>query len=129
MNIPFSLFAPQVLPNGAKKAMASVATHAVQKLDRDRLVRVVRTTPTSQRGTLPPGCTPKREERGMNTWLPWIYQYGLGGLVFVASLVYLRRVGALRLNLWFDRRLLIALVVGLLMFMTAHAIWIVSATS
>ncbi len=65
----------------------------------------------------------------MNTWLPWIYQYGLGGLVFVASLVYLGRVGALRLNLWFDRRLLIALVVGLLMFMTAHAIWIVFATS
>jgi hypothetical protein len=65
----------------------------------------------------------------MSTWLPWIYQYGLGGLAFVASLVFLGRVGALRPNLWFDRRLLIALVVGLLVFMTAHAIWIVLATS
>ncbi len=65
----------------------------------------------------------------MNTWLPWIYQYGLGGMVFVASLVYLCRAGALRPSLWFDRRLLIALVAGLLVFMTAHALWIAFATS
>ena len=65
----------------------------------------------------------------MNTWVPWIYQYGLGGLIFVGSLVLAVRTGALRLDRWFDRRLLIALAVGLLAFMTGHAIWIALASS
>ncbi len=65
----------------------------------------------------------------MNTWLPWIYQYGVGGLIFSVSLALAIRMGALRLDQWSDRRLLIALIVGLLAFMTGHAAWIAFASS
>ncbi len=64
----------------------------------------------------------------MNTWLPWIYQYGVGGLIFVCSLVLAIRTGAVRLDRWFDRRLLIVLVVGLLVLVSAHGLWIVAAS-
>ena len=60
----------------------------------------------------------------MNTWLPWIYQYGVGGLIFAVSVIVVLRSGALRLDRSIDRRLLIALAIGLLGFMAGHAAWI-----
>lgn len=67
-------------------------------------------------------------ESQMTPWLPFVYQYVVGGLLFSASLILLVRTGALRLNLAADRRLLIALISGLLTFMSVHAIWIASVT-
>jgi ABC-type Mn2+/Zn2+ transport system permease subunit len=63
----------------------------------------------------------------MSIWLPWIYQYAVGGVIFVISLVIALRTGALRLDRSIDRRLLIALVTGLLVFMAGHAAWIAIA--
>jgi hypothetical protein len=60
----------------------------------------------------------------MDRWLPFAYQYGLGGLIFVIGVAMLLRAGALRLRRPEDRRLLLAMVAGLLGFMTIHAVWI-----
>ncbi len=60
----------------------------------------------------------------MNTWLPWIYQYGVGGLIFAVSVIFVLRSGALRLDLAFDRRLLFALALGVLGFWAGHAAWL-----
>ena len=63
----------------------------------------------------------------MSNWLPWVYQYAVGGVIFVVSLVIALRTGALRLDRSIDRRLLIVLVIGLLAFMAGHAVWIAFA--
>ena len=49
----------------------------------------------------------------MNPWLCWFYHYGVGGILFVFSIILALRTGALRLNHLPERRLLIALVMGL----------------
>ncbi len=64
----------------------------------------------------------------MGPWLPYVYVYGVGGCVFLASLVAGVRAGAIDLNRPADRRTLLALVAGLLLFATVHAIWIWAAS-
>jgi hypothetical protein len=64
----------------------------------------------------------------MSPWLPWVYQYSVGGVLFVISVWVLCQVGALRPARRGDRWLLLAMIGGLLAFMAIHAIWIALAT-
>ncbi len=65
----------------------------------------------------------------MSPWIPWLYHYGVGSLVFLASLVLACRSGAVRFHHRPDRLLVIALFTGLVAFMTIHAVWIALVTS
>ncbi|MBX3414911.1 MAG: hypothetical protein KF708_19660 [Pirellulales bacterium] len=60
----------------------------------------------------------------MDIWLPFFYHYGVGGAVFVLSLIVLIAAGALRPAEREDRRLLVAMVGGLALFIAGHALWI-----
>ena len=60
----------------------------------------------------------------MNAWLSWLYHYGLGGILFLASVALAIHCGALVLRRRRDRRLLIILCAGLLSWMGLHALWI-----
>lgn len=60
-------------------------------------------------------------------WIPWLYQYAVGGAVFAASLWVLARAGALDLRDREDRRTLAALAAGFLGFLALHAAWIRAA--
>jgi hypothetical protein len=60
----------------------------------------------------------------MSPWITWLYHYGIGGTVFVASVILLISSGALRLDRTWDRRLLMSLSAGLLAFMALHGVWI-----
>jgi hypothetical protein len=64
----------------------------------------------------------------MSPWIPWLYIYGVGGLVFLACVVLALRAGAVRPGHRPDRLLLGVLAGGLLVFMTAHAVWIALVT-
>ena len=64
----------------------------------------------------------------MSPWIPWIYHYGVGGLLFLGSLVLALRTRSLRLSRRPDRWLLLTLVSGLLGFMAVHGVWIALAT-
>ena len=63
----------------------------------------------------------------MATWLQWLYQYGIGGLFFGATLVVALHSGAVRWSRGRDRRLVLALIAALFAFMSVHAAWIVLA--
>ena len=60
----------------------------------------------------------------MDAWLSWSYHYGLGGLLFIASISLAIGCGALHPRRVDDRRLLVVLVAGLLIWMGVHALWI-----
>ncbi len=57
-------------------------------------------------------------------WLCWLYQYGLGGLLFLGILGSAVQTRALRLDSPSDRRLLIILLIGFFAFLTIHGLWI-----
>jgi hypothetical protein len=59
-------------------------------------------------------------------WIPSLYQYGVGGLFFVATLWLAARSEALRLNNHRDRWLFIALIGGFLGFLAVHGLWILT---
>jgi hypothetical protein len=61
-------------------------------------------------------------------WLPWLYQYGVGGAIFFATIVLVIRSGALPLSIRANRRILAALVLGYFALMAIHGLWIASLT-
>lgn len=61
-------------------------------------------------------------------WLPFIYDYGVGGLLFATTIYLGIRVGAIDLTRPVDRRTLVLTVVGFLLFASVHAIWIAIAS-
>jgi len=63
----------------------------------------------------------------LTAWLPWIYQYGVGGLAFIGTIIAAFRTGALRSDRAQDRRLLAVLTAGYLGFALVHALWILAA--
>ena len=65
----------------------------------------------------------------MDIWLPFFYHYGVGSAVFVLSLIVLIRAGALRPSEREDRRMLVAMIGGLTLFVAGHAIWITLTTT
>ena len=64
----------------------------------------------------------------MRPWLPWIYQYGVGGIVFVVSVWLAVRSGAFDRTRYSHRATLAALCGALIVFMTIHALWIAWVT-
>ena len=65
----------------------------------------------------------------MSPWIPWLYHYGIGGVVFVVSMIVLLSSGAIRMDRPRDRKLFFALVIGLLAFMSLHGVWIALVTA
>lgn len=59
-------------------------------------------------------------------WVPWLYQYSVGGLLFFATLWAAMRCGALRREDFSDRWLLRILVAGFFAFLVVHGFWIVA---
>jgi len=57
-------------------------------------------------------------------WAAWLYQYGIGGLLFCVSLFVALRTGAVSWQVRRDRNAIIALVLGLGAFLLIHAVWI-----
>jgi hypothetical protein len=60
-------------------------------------------------------------------WLPLIYQYAVGGAVFVAGLVISFRAGAIDLRLRSDRFWLGATIGGLVVLFGVHLGWLLAA--
>ncbi len=65
----------------------------------------------------------------MSPWLPWAYQYGIGGIFVVSTLVLALRSGALKADRPGDKRLAFALAGGYLAFALIHAVWIAKVVS
>lgn len=65
----------------------------------------------------------------MRPWLPWIYQYSVGGLLFVVSIWLAARAGAFDRSRYSHRMTLGALCAAFVLFMTIHAAWIAWVTS
>jgi len=59
-----------------------------------------------------------------DAWLPWMYQYGVGGLLAALTLVASLKAGALDISRKADKQLLVWLLCGYFGFCTVHAIWI-----
>lgn len=59
-----------------------------------------------------------------DTWLAWLYQYGIGGLLFLLTLVALFRAGAVRWHNLKNRIVVVTMVTGLVLFAAIHAAWI-----
>jgi len=57
-------------------------------------------------------------------WSPWLYQYGIGGLLAAFTIFLAIRSGALRLARREDRRILSALILGFAGFALVHGLWI-----
>ncbi len=56
-----------------------------------------------------------------HSWLPFMYQYGLGGLLFIAGIIITIRSGSLNLNKTSDWRWFWTLIFGLAWYMCIHA--------
>ena len=65
----------------------------------------------------------------MDTWLPYFYHYGIGGVLFAISMTLLLTSGALHMHDKLHRHLVLAMIGGLLLFMLGHAVWIALATA
>lgn len=63
----------------------------------------------------------------MGIWSSWLYHYGLGAILAIAFLIVAVRARAVRLDFAPHRRLVIALVGGLIAFAVFHAVWIIVA--
>ena len=59
-------------------------------------------------------------------WFAFIYQYGVGGLLFFSSVGFAVKTRALDPASRLDRRLLTILLAGYFGFLALHGIWIAS---
>lgn len=57
-------------------------------------------------------------------WLTYLYQFGVGGLFFVAGLFVILKTGACDLKIRADRVWFTALVLGFVGLATVYALWI-----
>lgn len=55
-----------------------------------------------------------------HSWLPYIYQYGLGAVIFCVGLLITLKSGSLDLRRKQHRRWLIILLIGFVWFLTLH---------
>ncbi len=62
-------------------------------------------------------------------WLPYVYDYSVGGLIFAATLILGLKVGAIDMRRESDRRTLIMVVAGFFLFAATHAVWIILASA
>ncbi|MFC2136478.1 hypothetical protein ACFLTH_17830 [Bacteroidota bacterium] len=62
-----------------------------------------------------------------NSWLPFIYLYGVGGFFFFVGMIIARKSGALDFKLKRHRKWFYVMLFGYFYFVIMHAIWIVAA--
>ncbi len=62
-----------------------------------------------------------------NTWLPFIYLYGVGGLFFVSGLIIIRKSKAINMEKKRHRYWWKITLFGFFYFMAIHALLILSA--
>ncbi|MDY0083412.1 MAG: hypothetical protein RBR74_09545 [Ignavibacteriaceae bacterium] len=62
-----------------------------------------------------------------NTWLPFIYLYGVGGLFFVSGLIIIRKSKAINMEKKRHRYWWKVSLFGFFYFMAIHALLILSA--
>jgi len=62
-----------------------------------------------------------------NTWLPYIYLYGGGGIFFLAGMILIRKTKAIDMRLKRDRFWWKALIFGYFYFAIIHAFLIIAA--
>ena len=62
-----------------------------------------------------------------NTWLPFIYLYGVGGIAFVLGMLLILRTKALRVSFERDKKWLWVLISGFLFYAGLHATFILLA--
>ena len=60
-------------------------------------------------------------------WLPYLYQYGVGGFFFLLAIVLAWKNGALKPHVDDDRRLLTGLILGFIGYALVHGLWILWA--
>lgn len=61
------------------------------------------------------------------TWLPYIYLYGVGGLFFLLGMIIIRKSGAIDLKKKKHRYWNRVLIFGFFWFMTIHGILTIAA--
>ena len=62
-----------------------------------------------------------------NTWLPYVYLYGVGGLFFLIGLIIIRKSGAIDLKKKHHRYWYKVIIGGFIYFAVLHAILIIAA--
>ena len=62
-----------------------------------------------------------------HTWLPYIYLYGVGGLLFLIGVVVTVKSGSLDLKRKSHKTWFTVLFFGLIWFMVMHALWNMAA--
>jgi hypothetical protein len=62
-----------------------------------------------------------------HTWLPYIYLYGVGGLLFLIGVVVTVKSGSLDLKRKSHRTWFAILFFGMIWFMVMHALWNMAA--
>jgi len=62
-----------------------------------------------------------------HTWLPYIYLYGVGGLLFGSGLIITLKSGSLDLKRPGHKMWLAVLIFGFIWFMVMHALWNLAA--
>ncbi len=60
-------------------------------------------------------------------WFPFFYQYIIGGLVFISSIILAIRKKAMIITLKKDKKLLRQLVFGFILYLAFHGIMIILA--
>ncbi len=62
-----------------------------------------------------------------HAWLPYIYLYGVGGLLFGSGLLITIKSGSLDLKRPRHKNWLVVLIFGFIWFMVMHALWNLAA--
>mgnify|MGYP001390000238 FL=1 len=62
-----------------------------------------------------------------NTWLPFIYLYGVGGIAFVVGMLLILRTKALQVSFERHKKWLWVLIYGFLFYAGLHATFILLA--
>jgi len=62
-----------------------------------------------------------------HAWLPYIYLYGVGGLLFGSGLIITLKSGSLDLKRQGHKAWLAILIFGFIWFMVMHALWNLAA--
>ncbi len=62
-----------------------------------------------------------------HTWLPYIYLYGVGGLLFLTGVIITVKSGSLDLKRQSHRTWFQVLFFGMIWFMVMHALWNLAA--
>lgn len=62
-----------------------------------------------------------------HAWLPYIYLYGVGGLLFGSGLIITLKSGSLDLKRPGHKNWLVILIFGFIWFMVMHAVWNLAA--